>query len=228
MSFIVFEGIDGSGKSTQVKKLTTYLESRGQSVKQLHFPRTASPYFGELVARFLRGELGSIENVDPYLVAMLYAGDRWDAGNEIRAWLNQGAHVLLDRYYYSNIAFQCAKTASRQEADNLSRWIRNLELDYFKIPAPDINLFLDVPQKFTKEKLLSERAGTDRSYLQGARDIHEESLDFQSRVRQSYIYESQQHNDLIYINCSDTEGNILDPDTVFEKIIIILSEKKII
>jgi dTMP kinase len=79
MKLFVIEGVDGAGKSTQIKMLKDFFSAKGQSCEYLHFPRTNAPYFGELIGRFLRGEFGSLNEVDPYLVAMLYAGDRKDA-----------------------------------------------------------------------------------------------------------------------------------------------------
>ena len=74
--FIVLEGVDGSGKSTQIAKLRQMLDKAGVANEYIHFPRFDAPFFGELIARFLRGELGSVEQVDPYIVAMLYAAFR--------------------------------------------------------------------------------------------------------------------------------------------------------
>ena len=113
MKLFVIEGVDGSGKSTQIKLLSEHLISKGHNCEFLHFPRTDAPYFGELIARFLRGEFGSLNEVDPYLVAMLYAGDRKDASDKIKGWLEKRKIVLLDRYTYSNIAYQCAKQMIR-------------------------------------------------------------------------------------------------------------------
>jgi dTMP kinase len=148
MNFLVIEGIDGSGKSTQVKQLIKTLEDRHKPYKYLHFPRTDAPVFGDLIARFLRGDLGSIETVDPYLVSLLYAGDRKDAAPLIRLWREEGNFVLLDRYVYSNIAFQCAKIEDTIKRQALRSWILNLEYEYFRIPKPDLSLFLDVPFAF--------------------------------------------------------------------------------
>ena len=88
MKFVVIEGLDGSGKSTQLKKLKAYLEDKEIKYKYLHFPRTDSPFFGELIAKFLRGELGDIDKVNPYLVALIYAGDRNDSKQQIEKWLS--------------------------------------------------------------------------------------------------------------------------------------------
>jgi hypothetical protein len=109
MSFIVIEGIDGSGKSTQLKKTLEFLGRQRVRFKYIHFPRTDSPVYGDLIARFLRGDLGDLKSVNPYLVALIYAGDRYDARIQISEWLNEGFLVVADRYVYSNVAFQCAK-----------------------------------------------------------------------------------------------------------------------
>ncbi|HPT11029.1 MAG TPA: thymidylate kinase, partial [Bacteroidales bacterium] len=127
MKLIVIEGLDGAGKSTQITMLSDWFKQNSIGCHYLHFPRTDAPYFGELIARFLRGEFGNIDQVDPYLVAMLYAGDRKDASEMISAWLKNGDYVVLDRYTYSNIAYQCAKLKSRDEALKLREWILNLE-----------------------------------------------------------------------------------------------------
>jgi len=115
MKLIVIEGIDGSGKSTQIRLLNDHLTKKGFRCEFLHFPRADAPFFGELISRFLRGEFGALDKVDPWLVAMLYAGDRKDASDLIKGWLDKGNIVLLDRYTYSNIAYQCAKLEKKED-----------------------------------------------------------------------------------------------------------------
>ena len=149
MKFLVIEGLDGSGKSTQIRLMRNYLEERKIKYEYLHFPRTDSPVYGELIARFLRGELGDINTVNPYLIALIYAGDRNDAKELIHEWLRNGYFVLLDRYVISNIAFQCAKLHDENDRIRLKEWILNFEYNYNKLPVPDLNIFLDVPFEFT-------------------------------------------------------------------------------
>lgn len=221
--FIVLEGVDGSGKSTQIANLQRMFAEQGIPTQYLHFPRFDAPYFGDLIARFLRGELGSIEQVDPYIVAMLYAGDRRDAAAMIRGWMDEGKVVICDRYVYSNIGYQCAKVADEAEREKLREWILSLEYDYFAIPRPDVSLFLDVPFAFTERKLIQEvREGDDRAYLNGKKDIHEQSLDLQRAVRQVYIDAAQHDENMFVVDCS-SEGEMASPEVIFERIKIIVN-----
>ena len=216
--FIVLEGVDGSGKSTQIAKLREMFAQKGIPTEYLHFPRFDAPYFGDLIARFLRGELGSIDQVDPYVVAMLYAGDRRDAAAMIRGWIGEGKVVICDRYVYSNIGYQCAKVADEQEREKLREWILSLEYDYFAIPRPDISLFLDVPFAFTERKLLQEqREGDDRAYLHGKKDIHEQSMDLQRQVRQVYI-DAAQHDEAMHVVDCSKDGEMAPPEEIFQRI----------
>lgn len=228
MKLIVIEGLDGAGKSTQISLLKEWFTERNLQCRYIHFPRMDTPWFGELIARFLRGEFGDIGSVDPYLVAMLYAGDRKDAAAMIETWLEEKYFVILDRYTYSNIAYQCAKMHPGDEEMRLREWILKLEFEHFGIPRPDINIFLDVPFRFTEEKLKNSRQGDDRNYLMGSRDIHESSLDFQRRVREVYIDVAITDKSLQVINCADSEDTILKPDQIFRLVMQKLKEKKIL
>lgn len=223
MALLVIEGLDGAGKSTQVKLLQEYLKSKGMKYEYLHFPRTESPVYGDLIARFLRGELGDNNNVNPYLVALIYAGDRADSRQMLENWINQGVTVILDRYVYSNVAYQCAKLPTWDQKMSLKKWILDTEFEYFKIPKPDLNIFLDVPFEFTKRKLTEGRTGADRSYLNGQRDIHEEDLDFQSRVRDIYVSLDGEAY-FTRIDCSNG-SEMLPPDEIFGKVVEKLHSK---
>ena len=218
MKFVVIEGLDGSGKSTQIRLLLKYLDSREISYRYLHFPRTDSPVFGGLISMFLRGDLGKLDTVNPYLIALIYAGDRNDAKNIISQWMKEGHYVIADRYVSSNIAFQCAKIQKQQEKLELKKWIMNLEYDYYRIPRPDIQLFLDVPFDFTEKKLKDPRQGEDRRYLNGQTDIHEQNLEFQKEVRKVYLDLAAEDPQFFRINCSDRQNGILSPENIFEKI----------
>ena len=215
---VVLEGLDGAGKSTQVKKLRTYLESLYGSLEYVHFPRYDAPVYGDLISRFLRGDFGSNETVHPQLVALLFAEDRHGAAPAMKEILANGGVMLLDRYVYSNIAYQCAKLNDEQEAERLRDWIFNTEYGDFALPKPDLNIFLDVPISFVESKLKADRAGDDRDYLEGAQDIHEADIEFQKRVRAIYRKQCELDPKFIRIDCSDEYGMMLPPGAIFEKV----------
>jgi dTMP kinase len=227
MAFLVIEGLDGSGKSTQINLLRNHFNKQGLKYKYLHFPRNDSGLFGELIAMFLRGELGKIGDVNPYLAAMIYAADRFDARVEMIGWLAEGNLLLVDRYVISNIAFQCAKLDSTIKKGELRKWIYQLEYTNYGIPRPDLNIFLDVPFGFTTEKLSSKRSGNERDYLKGGQDIHEADLNFQKRVRQEYLEQSKTDKSLKVLSCFDNNNMILSPDEIFCRITKLIRNENI-
>lgn len=226
---IVLEGLDGAGKSTQVKLLKEYLISKGVTLRYLHFPRYDTPLYGDLIGKYLRGDLGSIEQVHPQIVALLFALDRMDASTTIKEWLAAGDCVLLDRYVYSNIAYQCSKImmqpqfgemAGRRElALQLRNWIFDTEYNKYGIPRPDLNLFLDVPISFVDSKLKESRSGDDdRDYLNGKEDIHEADIQFQIHVREMYLEQTKADEGFVRVHCEDAQGNMLPPADIFRNI----------
>ena len=215
---IVLEGLDGAGKSTQVRLLKEYLQERCGSLEYIHFPRYDAPVYGDLISRFLRGDFGANDAVHPQLVALLFAEDRHGAAPAIRKALEEGKTVLLDRYVYSNIAYQCAKLPFGPERRQLRDWIFNTEYGIFDLPEPDLNLFLDVPIGFVEQSLTRERHGQDRNYLGGAQDIHEASIAFQQAVRDLYVGETARDPRFQRIDCADENGAMLPPDAIFERV----------
>src|SRR5438552_16942748 len=122
---IAIEGIDGSGKNTQVRLLEQELTSRGFSVYSTGFPQYES-WFGKMVGQFLNGDLGPLDTVDPHFAALLYAGDRFECKQPILAALQSGAIVVADRYIASSLAHQTARVAPEKRAE-FRAWIEHLE-----------------------------------------------------------------------------------------------------
>jgi thymidylate kinase len=124
-TLIAVEGIDGSGKQTQVRLLARELESRGYLVLSTGFPQYGS-WFGKMVGQFLNGDLGPLNSVDPHFAALLYAGDRFECKQPIVSALEKGVIVLADRYVASSLAHQAARAAPEKRAE-FRAWIEHLE-----------------------------------------------------------------------------------------------------
>jgi dTMP kinase len=168
---IAIEGIDGSGKRTQLDLLSKALDASGNRVYSTGFPQYDS-WFGKMVGQFLNGELGALEAVDPHFSALLYAGDRFEAKPKIEAALNEGKIVLIDRYIGSNLAHQTARAPEDKRAD-FRRWIEHLEYDIYDLPREDLILYLRVPPA-EAQKLVAQKS--KRSYTNAKQDLLEASL----------------------------------------------------
>jgi dTMP kinase len=168
---IAIEGIDGSGKRTQLDLLGNQLIAGGNRVYSTGFPQYDS-WFGKMVGQFLNGELGALEAVDPHFTALLYAGDRFEAKPKIEAALNEGKIVLIDRYIGSNLAHQTARAAPEKRAE-FRKWIEHLEYEIYDLPREDLILYLRVPPS-EAQKLVARKA--TRSYTSAKRDLQEASL----------------------------------------------------
>jgi dTMP kinase len=168
---IAIEGIDGSGKRTQVDLLGDHLIASGNRVYSTGFPQYDS-WFGKMVGQFLNGEFGALEAVDPHFTALLYAGDRFEAKPTIQAALNDGKIVLIDRYVGSNLAHQTARVPQEKRAD-FRRWIEHLEYGVYDLPREDLILYLRVPPA-EAQKLVAQKS--QRSYTAAKQDLLEASL----------------------------------------------------
>lgn len=165
---IALEGIDGSGKQTQLNLLARALDARGQATLRISFPRYES-FFGKLAARYLNGEFGALSAVDPHLSALLYAGDRFEFKTEIEAALSSGKIVLADRYIGSNLAHQSARVPAEQREEFLA-WLRRLEYELYSLPAEDMVVYLHVPVA-EAHRLVGLKSA--RAYTSLKRDIQE-------------------------------------------------------
>jgi len=166
---IAVEGIDGSGKQTQVRLLARALEARGHRVFSTGFPQYNS-WFGKMVGQFLNGDLG--DSVDPHFAAMLYAGNRFEAKPEIEAALDRGEVVIADRYIASNLAHQTARAAP-QKRDEFRAWIEHLEYSIYDLPREDLVLYLRVPPR-EAQSLVARKSS--RTYTDSEHDILEADL----------------------------------------------------
>ncbi|MBZ5527198.1 MAG: thymidylate kinase [Acidobacteriia bacterium] len=197
---IAVEGIDGSGKRTQVDLLAQALTTRGHAVTSIGFPNYSS-WFGKMVAQFLNGEFGPLETVDPHFTALLYAGDRYESKPFIESALAQGSIVLADRYIGSNLAHQTAR-APREKRAAFIAWIEHLEYTIYALPREARVLYLRVPPRQAQE-LIARKA--ERAYTAARHDLQEASIRHLEAALSVYD-ELAQRSNWTRIECYDEAG----------------------
>jgi dTMP kinase len=200
---IAIEGIDGSGKRTQLELLEKALSARGQRVYSTNFPQYDS-WFGKMVGQFLDGKLGALEAVDPHFTALLYAGDRFEAKPRLEGALQDGKIVLVDRYIGSNLAHQTAR-APANKRDEFTAWIEHLEYAIYGLPHEDLVLYLRVPPAAAQQLVTQKSA---RSYTAAKQDLLEASLRHLEEAAERYDLLARRAN-WKAIECFDTARKVM-------------------
>ena len=177
------EGIDGSGKGTQAARLQTHLQSQGYRAQLISFPRYRETQFGHKVADFLNGRFGQLHEVNPFLAALLYAGDRFESKSWVTAAIESHDVVIFDRYVPSNMAHQGSKRTGAERTELLA-WIEHVEFGLYQLPRPDVCVLLDLPPHVAQD-LISRKA--PRNYTEQAADIQEADSSHLSLTREVYL-----------------------------------------
>lgn len=176
---IVFEGTDGSGKSTQFRRFCQAAEDRGLTYQKLVFPQYSEPS-SALIRMYLGGEFGAHpQDVNPYAASAFYAVDRYASLKKVWGkFYEEGGLILTDRYSTSNAVHQAVK-CSPAERPAFLRWLDEFEHDRLGLPRPDLVLYLDMPTRQAVQLLRSREAAThtqadihelDTGYLAACRD----------------------------------------------------------
>jgi dTMP kinase len=178
---LVFEGIDGAGKRTQLNLLASTLAARSIPCETISFP-VYQTFYGRLIERYLRGEFGALDEVDPHFSAMLFASDRLKQRERIFTALQQGKTLLADRYVASNLAHQGARMPTAQRAEFLD-WLQKHEYGANEMPTEDLVLYLRIDPNDAQNRALLRRGGpAGRS----AGDLHESDLQHLSAAAAVY------------------------------------------
>lgn len=196
--FIVIDGTDGSGKTTQLNLLKNKLEAEGHLVEVADFPQYNTKSAG-LVEEYLSGKYGTADEVTAYQASILYAVDRFDASFKIRQWLKEGKIVLANRYLSANLGHQGCKINNPLERKIFFNWVHDLEYKIFNIPKPDLSIILHVESTIA-QNLAQKRKRED--WIGKTTDIHEENLDHLKKAEQVYLEISSSFPDYRLIKCT--------------------------
>jgi len=225
-TFVVIDGLDGAGKKTQLDLLVKYCHQRKIKAATVDFPQYYRTFFGRLVGRYLKGEFGSLNQTNPYLAALAYAGDRWQAKPGMEKALNKGKLLLANRYTSSAFAFMGAKFSEEAEQNKIIRWLNKLEYEVYGIPKEDLLVYLSVPPDLGQKLVLNKGR---RKYIgnKNKHDIHEENLAYLKRVEKIYLRLADRFPHWIKIKCLDKKGNLKTKKEIHQLILQALKEKKI-
>lgn len=170
---VVIEGLDGSGKSTQVKLLGQKLTQKGVAVREIKLPNYSDPS-SELVKMYLEGRFGmEPQDVNVYAASSFFAVDRYVSYNCY--WKNDylsGTLILSDRYTTSNAYHQAIKLP-KYKWDEYLLWLEDYEYRKLGIPKPDIVVYLEMPVEVSQKLMTVRYLGEDIK-----KDIHEKNLDY--------------------------------------------------
>lgn len=206
--FIVIDGIDGSGKSTQLALLAEELKLSGFKVEQIHFPQHGQRS-AAMLDDYLAGKYGQM---NPYAASTFFAMDRFDAGPKIKQWLAEGKIVLCDRYVTANAGHQGGKIADHMDRLRFFKWLDNLEYNIFGIPKPDLNIILSVPAEAAVQLIRGRKEDSGHED-----NLHEKDLEHLKNSHKIYEEISKLFPNTKLVQC--VAGNeLLSPRDIHNKV----------
>lgn len=215
---IIIEGLDGSGKSTQIELLEEYLKSNEIIYKKIKLPDYDSPS-STLVKMYLGGEFGSsADDVNAYAAGAFYAVDRYASFN--LGWkkdYESGTLIIADRYATSNSIYQMEKI-EESKWDEYLEWSGDFEYNKLSIPRPDCVIYLDMPVEISQRLMTSRYDGDENK-----KDVHEVNVDFLNKCRKSALYTAEKQGWKV-IECSNGKEPY-SVDEIHKKIIDIVKEE---
>lgn len=219
---IVIEGTDCSGKETQASLLVQRLKREGKKIERLSFPMYDTPT-GQIVGGPYLGKdyispsyfKEGAPKVDPKVAALYYAADRRYNFPTIKALLDEGYDVLLDRYVESNMAHQGGKIYDAEKRHKLYEWLDTLEYKLLELEKPSLTIFLHMPYK----KAAELKKGRHESL-----DQHESSELHLKNAENAYLELADIHH-YETIKCVDRKNNLRPIEEIHEEIYKIIIEK---
>ncbi len=198
---IVIDGGANVGKATQADMLMYRLMNEGYQVGKMDFPRYHQNTIGHLINECLEGKCGPFKELDPRIVATLYAADRLESKKQIEEWIAEGRVIVFDRYVSANMLHQGAKIADADAREEFFRWVEHVEFEVFGMPRPDLTIYLDIPPDESQKLLeyLEDFGGT-------VADPEEQDKLHQVKVSKCAQYLAATHDKWHTVQCLDANG----------------------
>ncbi|OGY61758.1 MAG: hypothetical protein A3H06_00630 [Candidatus Colwellbacteria bacterium RIFCSPLOWO2_12_FULL_44_13] len=214
---VVFEGVDGSGKNTQLELLTRRLEEKGIKFKTIAFPRHGNPA-ACFIDKYLQPShpYGEPKTIPAEVASMFYALDRYDASFEMKKWLEESDFVIADRYLGSNIGHQGGKIKDETKRKKYVDWLYTLEFNTLKIPKPDLTIVFYLPAEIAIKRIEKKQ---NRNYIQDGsnKDAHESDIEHLRNAGDAYKWAARTYPNFIIIDCCD-KNKELTPEEIHEKV----------
>lgn len=214
---IIESGSDASGKATQAQMLYERLRREGKKVMKIEFPNYNSDS-SIFVRMYLDGKFGKDPKaVDPYIASPMFTLDRYCSFLDIWGdFYNAGGLVVADRYTTSNMVHQASKIADPDQRDKFLDWLWDFEYGIYKLPVPDLVVFLDVPPE-ASQKLLHKRA------VERKKDIHEADSEYLEKTYINALYVAKKYG-WQRVQCMDCANRQLLPvDIIYQRVYDIVS-----
>ena len=212
--FIVIDGIDGSGKGTQLLRVKEALEKSWKTVLVLDFPRHWEDS-AFAVKKYLNWEYGM--EVSAKQSSLFYAIDRYDAANDFSKKMKNYDYVISNRYVSANMIHQWWKIHDTNERKEFLNWVDDLEYNVFQIPRPDITIFLNVSPEMS-QKLVEKKEVREYIQWDENKDIHEADEDHLIQAHSVACDIVEQFDDWIRIDCEEN-WHLLSREIITEKIL---------
>lgn len=200
---IVIDGTDGSGKTTQANLLMKHLRRDGRKTKFVHFPQYEYNFFGKFIAHCLSEQYYKWVHVHPKIASVVYAADRWESKPKIEKWLKEGYIVVMDRYISSNQIHQGGKISNVKKREAFLEWLAEMEYEVFKIPVPDLTVYLSLPIEMVLKLIKDRDYKGARAYLHSKKDVHEKDKNFLKNSIKSALWLAKTQKNWLKIECME-------------------------